>query len=66
MSLSILRDIVESIINANFYSIMVDETSHASNKKHTVFCVRYVVNIRQTQKYFVEGSQRGYFHLGVQ
>ena len=27
MSLSILRDIVESIKNAGFYSIMVDETS---------------------------------------
>ena len=42
MSLSTLRDIVESIKNADFHSIMVDETSDVSNKEQTVFCVRWV------------------------
>ena len=40
MSLSALRDIVESIKNADFHSIMVDETSDVSNNEQTVFCVR--------------------------
>ena len=42
MSLSILRDIVESIKKADFHSIMVDETSDVSNKELAVFCVRCV------------------------
>ena len=42
MSLSILRDIVEPIKNADFHSIMIDETTDASNKEHAVFCVRWV------------------------
>ena len=33
MSLSALRDIVESIKNADFHSIMVDETSDVSNNE---------------------------------
>ena len=39
MSLSILHDIAESIKNADFYSIMVDEKSDVSRKEPTVFCV---------------------------
>ena len=31
MSLSVLRDNVESIKNADFHSIMVDETSNVEN-----------------------------------
>ena len=39
MSLSILRDIVESIKNADFHSIMVNKTSDVSNKEQAVFCL---------------------------
>ena len=42
MGLSILRDGVESIKNADFHSIMVDETSDVSNKEQAVFCVRWI------------------------
>ena len=37
MSLSILCDIVESIKNANFHGIMVDETEHAEIKSMPFF-----------------------------
>ena len=37
MTSSVLRDIVESIKNANFHSIMVDEISDASNKSRPFF-----------------------------
>ena len=33
MSLSVLRDIVKSIKNANFHSTMVDKTSDVSDKE---------------------------------
>ena len=39
MSLSVLRDIVESIKNPDFHSIMVDETSDVENKDFFVFWV---------------------------
>ena len=39
MSSSVLHDIVEFIKNADFYSIMVDETSDVSNKEMVFFCV---------------------------
>ena len=39
MSLSVLRDIVESIKNPDFHSIMVDETSDVENKDFCVFWV---------------------------
>lgn len=42
MSLSILRDIVEAIKNADFHSIMLDESSDVSNKEQAVFCCRWV------------------------
>ena len=42
MSLSILRDTVESIKNAGFHTIMVDERSDISNKEQAVLCVRWV------------------------
>ena len=41
MSLSVLRDIVESIKNADFHSVMVDEISDVSNKDQAVLCVRW-------------------------
>ena len=37
MSLSILRDIVEAIKNADFYNIMLDESYDISNKEQAVF-----------------------------
>ena len=42
MGLSILLDIVESIKNIEFHSIMVDETSDVSNKEQVDFCVCWV------------------------
>ena len=39
MSSSVLHDIVEFIKNADFYSIMVDETLDVSNKEMVFFCV---------------------------
>ena len=42
MILSILRDITESIKNADFYSIMVDQTSDVSDKEQGAFCVLWV------------------------
>ena len=42
MILSILRDIVGYIKNADFHSIMIDETSDVSNKEQAVFCTRWV------------------------
>ena len=42
MSLSVFRDFVESIKNADFHSIMVDETSDISNKEQILFCVLWV------------------------
>ena len=42
MSLSILRVIVDSIKNAGFHSIMVNETSNLSDKEQAVFCDRGV------------------------
>ena len=39
MSSSVLHDIVEFIKNADFYSIMVDETSDVSNKEMVFLCV---------------------------
>ena len=42
MSLSVLRDIVESIKNADFHSIMVDETSDVENIELAGFFVFWV------------------------
>ena len=42
MSLSILHVIVDSIKNADFHSIMVNETSNLSDKEQAVFCDRGV------------------------
>ena len=38
-SLSVLCNIVESIKNADFHSIVVNETSDVSNKEQNVLCV---------------------------
>ena len=42
MSLQVLRDIATSLHSAEFYSIMVDETTDVSNKEQAVLCFRWV------------------------
>ena len=42
MSLSVFRDIFDSIKNADFHSIMVHDTSDVSNKGQAVLCVCWV------------------------
>ena len=42
LALSILRDVVESIKEADFFSIMLDESGDVSNKEQAVFCVRWI------------------------
>lgn len=42
MALHILREIASEIHKAQFYSIMVDECTDASNKEQLVLCFRYV------------------------
>lgn len=42
MALLILRDVVESIKEADFFSIMLDESGDVSNKEQAVFCVRWI------------------------
>ena len=44
MSLEVLRSVVKKIQNANFYSIMADETADISNIEQLSFGVRYVEN----------------------
>ena len=38
MSLQVLRDIGAALHNAEFYSLMVDETTDISNKEQAVLC----------------------------
>ena len=42
MTLTILRDVVESIKAADFFSIMFDESRDVSKKEQAVFCVRCI------------------------
>ena len=42
MGLQVLRDIATSLYSAEFYSIMVDETTDVSNKEQAVLCFRWV------------------------
>ena len=42
MGLQVLRDIATSLHSAEFYSIMVNETTDVSNKEHAVLCFRWV------------------------
>ena len=42
MALTILRDVVESIKAAEFFSIMLNESGDVSNKEQAVFCVRWI------------------------
>ena len=42
VGLQVLRDIATSLHSAEFYSIMVDETTDVSNKEQAVLCFRWV------------------------
>ena len=42
MGLQVLRNIATSLHSAEFYSIMVDETTDVSNKEQAVLCFRWV------------------------
>ena len=42
MALTILRDVVESIKPANFFSIILDESGDVSNKEQAVLYVRWM------------------------
>ena len=42
LALTILRDVVESIKAADFFSIVLDESGDVSNKEQAVFCVRWI------------------------
>ena len=42
LALTILRDVVESIKAADFFSIMLDESGDVSNKEQDVFCARWI------------------------
>ena len=42
MGLQVLRDIGAALHNAEFYSLMVDETTDISNKEQAVLCFRWV------------------------
>jgi len=51
MGLSVLRQVVDSIHSAPFYSLMIDETTDVSNKEQVVVCLRWVdKKIRSTRR----------------
>ena len=53
MGLQVLRDIATSLHSAEFYSIMVDETTDVSNKEQAVLCFRWVSDDLIAQEDFV-------------
>ena len=42
MALEILRQVIQSVKNANFYSIMADETADVANIEQLTFVIRIV------------------------
>ena len=42
MSKNLMRKLLDSIRNTDFYTIMIDETTDISNKEQVVFCLRWV------------------------
>ena len=44
MALSVLQDVLQSIDESSFYSIMCDECMEASNKEQLVICIRWIGN----------------------
>ena len=53
MALTSLRDIVNSIKDSGYYSIMADESSDISNVQQFVICIRWVDNILEPHEEFI-------------
>ena len=53
MGLQVLRDIETALHNAEFYSLMVDETTDISNKEQAVLCFRWASDNLIAHKDFV-------------
>ena len=53
MALEILREVIQSVKNANFYSIMADETQDVSNTEQLSFFVRSVGENFEVFEYFI-------------
>ena len=52
MALTILRDIVNSIKDSGYYSIMADESSDISNVQQFVICIRWADNMLEPHEEF--------------
>ena len=53
MALTILHDIVNSIKDSGYYSIMADESSDISNVQQVVICIRWVDNMLEPHEEFI-------------
>ena len=53
MALTILRDIVNSTKDSDYYSIMADESSDISNVQQFVICIHWVDNVLQPHEDFI-------------
>ena len=53
MALRVLREIAESLQNAPFFTVMVDETADVSNMEQVVICLRWVSEDFNIQEEFI-------------
>ena len=53
MALTILRDIVNSMEDSGYYSIMAEESSDVSNAQQFVICIRWVHNVLEPHEDFI-------------
>ena len=53
MALSLLRRIADCIGNSNFYCIICDECTDASNREQLVICIRWIDEHLQPQDEFI-------------
>ena len=53
MAVQVLRDVAASIQSAQFYTLMVDETTDVSNKQQVVFCLRWMDKSLEAHEEFV-------------
>ena len=53
MALIILRDVVNSIKDSGYYSIMVDESSDISDVQQFVICIRWVDNMLEPHEEYI-------------
>ena len=53
MALKIIQKIAESLQGSDFFTIMADETTDASNKEQMVICIRWVDNNFEGHKEFI-------------